>query len=325
MNYSTNKIGPGGGPLDAQLRPLTDPNWSRLNSPLSVRRFVDEFGKESPGAAMKFAADLLLAAYGHRPGQDSLPIEVEKLCQLCGADLKGVKPKARTSSAYSMKNDRPRSGHTGKLYLDRSKASIKIPDDVDHSTARLSVAHELGHLLIHRRGSEYDEATMRLGSSPEEEALAEYCARLLLMPSACWLPQATGSNLAEYAIERASQMRVTIHSAVTRFGDPDVTSVRVRGAILWRMNPAISAFEQIEARLTPQWHLCPGAFVPVRKSKARAGSVVAQLADAGRPAGQSRLEQVEIGSFVGYFRVDAFAWGSVQDGTRVVLSLFMEP
>jgi Zn-dependent peptidase ImmA (M78 family) len=323
MNYWNDKMNSNGGSLDAQLRSLTDPSWSRLDSPLSVRRFVDEFGKESPGAAMKFAADLLLAAYGH--DRHGLPIEVEKLCQLCGAELKGVKPKARTSSAYSMKNDRPRSGHTGKLYLDRTKASIKIPHDVDHSMARLSVAHELGHLLIHRRGSEYDEATMRLGSSPEEEALAEYCARLLLMPTGHWLPQAIGSNLAEYAIERASQMRVTLHSAVTRFGDPDVTPVKVRGAILWRMNPVISALEPMGARLTPQWHLCPGAFVPVRKSKARAGSVVAELADAGRPAGESRLEQVEIGSFIGYFRVDAFAWGSVQEGTRVVLSLFVEP
>jgi hypothetical protein len=121
-------------------------------------------------------------------------------------------------------------------------------------------------------------------------------------------------------------MRVTLHSAVTRFGDPDVTSPRVLGAILWRMNPEVSTIEPIHARLTPQWHLCPGAFIPVRRCKARMGSLVADLAGTGNAAvGESRLEDVAIGTFTGCFRADAFAWGSVIDGTRIVLSLFIEP
>jgi hypothetical protein len=325
MISTTGKSNASLGPLDPQLRSLGAESWNRDEAPLSIRRFVDEFRKDSPSAAMKFAADLLLAAYGSTPDRVRPPIEVERLCSLCGAHLTGAKPRARAPNAYSVESIRPRSGHTGKLYFDQSMVSIKIPEDVDHSTARISVAHELGHLLIHRRGSWYDEATVRLRSSPEEEALAEYCARLLLMPAPLWLPHIQSGNLAEYAVAQASLMRVTVHSAVTRFGDPDVTSTGVRGAILWRMNRDVGTSDPIHARLTPQWHLCPGSFVPVRKCKARLGSLVADLAAAGRVKGDSKYEEVSIGSFTGYFRIDAFAWGSVQDGTRLVLSVFIEP
>jgi hypothetical protein len=273
---------------------------------------------------MKLATDLLLSTYQPHIDEHSVPITVERLCDICGATLTGIRPKPRDAAVYSLESWQSRQGHTGKLSFDGSRVLINIPEAVDYLTARLSVAHELGHLLIHRRGKSYDEATLRLHSSPEEEALAEYAARLLLIPSSlCSLTQET--NLAEYAITQANRMRVTIHSFVVRLGDPDVASGPVCGAILWRMHPSVPAWEPLNARLTPQWHLCPDAFIPIRKCKARPGSLVAQLAAAGTPAAMSRLEDVSIGSFVGHFQVDAFAWGSVEDGTRLVLSVFRDP
>jgi Zn-dependent peptidase ImmA (M78 family) len=93
---------------------------------------------------------------------------------------------------------------------------------VDYATARVSVAHELGHVLVHLRANDFDEATVRMPSSPEEECIAEYRARLLLMPSRAWLEMPMGSNLAEEAVIRSNIARVTIRSAVARLGDPDV-------------------------------------------------------------------------------------------------------
>jgi Zn-dependent peptidase ImmA (M78 family) len=49
---------------------------------------------------------------------------------------------------------------------------------VEFERARVAVAHELAHVLIHKKADGYDEATIRLQSSPTEEALAEYGARL---------------------------------------------------------------------------------------------------------------------------------------------------
>ena len=278
---------------------------------------------ECPSTAMKVATDLLLSTYHSQIDEDAVPITVEKLCDICGATLTGIRPKPRNATVYSLDSWQSRQGHTGKLSFDNSRVSINIPEAVDYLTARLSVAHELGHLIIHRRGSSYDEATLRLRSSPEEEALAEYAARLLLIPSSLCSPTPE-TNLAEYAVTQSNRVRVTIHSFVARLGDPDVALATVRGAILWRMHPSVPAFEPLHARLTPQWHLCPDAFVPIRKSKARPGSLVAQLAAAETSTAMSRLEEVSIGSFVGYFQVDAFAWGSVEDGTRLVLSVFRE-
>jgi hypothetical protein len=54
------------------------------------------------------------------------------------------------------------------------------------------------------------------------------------------------------------------------------------------------------------------------------GSLVAELAGAVAPLGGSMSEAVSIGSFVGTFRIDGFAWGSIDDGTRLVLSVFRE-
>jgi hypothetical protein len=272
---------------------------------------------------MKLATDLLLSTYQARINEYSVPITVERLCEICGATLTGIRPKPRNATVYSIDSWESRLGHTGTLSFDNSQVSIKIPEGVDYLTARLSVAHELGHLLIHKRGGSYDEATFRLGSSPEEETLAEYAARLLLIPSCLCSPDPE-TNLAEYAITQANRMRVTIHSFVARLGDPDVAAVAVRGAILWRMHPSVPKSAPLNARLTPQWHLCPDAFIPIRKCKARPGSLVADVAAIEAPTTMSRLEEVSIGSFVGHFQVDAFAWGSVEDGTRLVLSLFRE-
>lgn len=311
------------GPLDVRLRPLIGEAWNPDNTPLAVRRFVRDFGMECPSKAMKVATDFLLLKYGAQSDPPTTPIEVERLCEIYGASVTGVRPKPREGNVYSVDSWEPRQGHTGRVSFDGSRALISIPKSVDFATARLSVAHELGHLLIHRRGEEYDEATLRLGSSPEEEALAEYAARLLLLPSRLCRPPSE-TNLAEFAVTQASRMRVTIHCFVARLGDPDVAPSSIQGAILWRMRPDLATAEPLYARLTPQWHLCRDAFIPIRKCKARPESLVADLGAAGAPIAMSRREEVNIGSFAGRFQVDAFAWGSVGDGTRLVLSVFRD-
>jgi len=312
------------GSLDPSLRQLTGDAWDAMSSPLSVRRFVREYGMNCPSSAMKLATDALLSDCKFEAGHDGPHVEVETLCQVCGAALLGSLPRSRAQKVYSTDSSQSRQGHTGSLLFDKSRAQIKIPQTVDYLTARLSVAHEIGHLLIHKRGTAYDHATLRLGSSPQEEALAEYAARLLLIPSRFCNPS-PNENLAEYAIKQATRLRVTIHSVVTRFGDPDVRVPSVRGAILWRMHPDVSASEPLSNRLTPQWHLCPDAFIPIRNCKARSNSLVSSIASVTKSAAMSSLEEVNIGTLIGYFRVDAFAWGSVDDGTRLVLSVFKTP
>jgi Zn-dependent peptidase ImmA (M78 family) len=324
MNASVSTKAVSATALDSDLRALCESAWHSAAVPLTIRRFVEESGVDRPGAAMKLATDLLLGAYNEGQRDPSTPISVERLCDLAGAALIGKRPRGRRSDDYSFESYKRRVGHTGKLYFDGLRATIKIPDHVDPNTARVSVAHEIGHLLIHRRGTGYDKATLRLQSSPEEEALAEYCARLLLIPTYVWSPSLPEENLARYAITQSSLTRVTLHAAVTRLGDPDVVTAGVRGAILWRINSQVSRSESISARLTPHWHLCPKAFVPVRKCKARDGSLIAQVAGDNRARAQSGIEEVSIGSFVGSFRIDAFACGTIDDGTRLVLSIFRE-
>jgi uncharacterized protein DUF955 len=189
----------------------------------------------------------------------------------------------------------------------------------------VSVAHELGHVLLHSRDDGFDEATVRLPSTPAEEGLAEYAARLLLMPATLWSHLNVDTNLAECSVVQSSMARVTVHASVVRLGDPDLVDLGIRGAILWRLNAGLPNSDLLYERLTPQWHLCPGSFIPIRKCRARHGSVTADAASASGPVVSTRLEEVNIGTFVGWFLVHVFAWGSVQDGTRLVLSIFQAP
>jgi Zn-dependent peptidase ImmA (M78 family) len=290
-------------------------------APLPIRRFTQRMMVGHPTLAMKCATDRALQEYGQAEKQESSPISITKLCELFGIKLVGNRP-SYSRAWYSIENYKPRNGHTGRLFFEAEKPFIKIANSVSYDTARISAAHEIGHLLIHRSGARYDEATLRLPSTPAEEALAEYGARLLLFPIC---KPSNSSNLAEYALMHGSKSRVTLHAAVSRLTDPDVTSVNIKGAILWRLNGRIEKAEPINARLTPQWHLCARHFVPVGKCKARQRSLVADLAESNKPAAGSRVEDVSIGSFTGRFRVDACAWGSVDEGTRLVLSVFRNP
>jgi len=291
-------------------------------APLPIRRFTHRMMVSHPTLAMKCATDQALEKYeGTERNQLTSPISITKLCELFNIELVGTRPSSNRAW-YSIENYKPRNGHTGKLFFEAEKAFIKVADSVSYDTARISAAHEIGHLLIHRKGTKYDEATLRLPSTPAEEALAEYGARLLLLP-VCQPFKST--NLAEYALMHGSKARVTLHASVSRLTDPDVVDVDIKGAILWRLNAQVEKLRPLSARLTPQWHLCPRQFVPVRKCKARQGSLVADLAESNRLVSDTRVEDVSIGSFIGRFRIDACAWGSVDEGTRLVLSVFRSP
>jgi hypothetical protein len=306
-------------PLDEPLGQVIECEGDAARLPLPVRRFVEAAGGTSATDAIRAATRSLLASHsdGSRPYP---PVSVEALCRALKVKLIGTPPSARSAPSYSA-NSRARGGHTGSLHFEGAKAIVCIPEHVDYATSRLSVAHELGHLLIHWRDGRPDEATTRLPAESMEEALAEYAARLLLLPFEMWKADPAYMNLAEYAVSQSSLAKVTLHSAVARLGDPDLPQFQVLGAILWRMADSHKSVP-IHDRLAPFWHLCPGAFVPIRKSKARERSLVAELAADPGAVCESRNEHVRIGTFVGQYRVDALAWGSVHEGTRLVLSIF---
>jgi hypothetical protein len=309
--------------LDSRLLDLLTKETTLDALPLALRRFARALGHASVTEAMRRAVAALLNEYfgGSAPKG---PVSVSRLGRLAGAEIQVPAKLTPPRTAYSL-GASGRRGHTGIISFSLGLPKIRVPDAVDKATARISVAHEIGHLLIHRRANRWDDATLRLGSSEEEEALAEYAARLLLMPiETAYDRIGDGQNLAQFALQLASAAGVTVHAAVSRLGDPDVADNRVRGAILWRLNPRIPASSPVARRMTPQWHMCPGAFVPVGKCAARVGSLAASIA-AGPETTARQCEDVRIGSFTGRYIANGYAWGSVEDGTRLVLTIYQYP
>jgi hypothetical protein len=312
--------------LDPQLSNLLQKERDVASLPLALRRFADCFGEPSATLAMRAATRDLLGEYFSDQSVSRTAISVDRLCRLAGAQVIVPAKLAPPRVVYALGAPRPHRSPTGAIVFSSGRPRITVPSTVDKTTARISVAHELGHLLIHRRKNLWDDATVRLPSTSEEEALAEYAARLLLMPVSRWSGHRDHCvNLAQFVLRASSAAGVTVHSAVARLGDPDVSDARVRGAILWKLNPLVSRSAPIAHRMTPQWHLCPGAFVPVGKCGSRLGSLAAELAAGTGPVTASQLEDVRIGSFVGTLQAHGHAWGSIDDGTRIVLTVFQLP
>jgi hypothetical protein len=296
--------------------------------PIPLRRFRDHVGLSTTIEAMQHTVSELLRKYATHGSDPSPRISASTLCKACGIALEGRFPaRDRTRTAYSLGgNFTSASSHSGTLYLDPERPRIRLADGLDYKRARVAVAHELGHYLIHRRGDSVDSFTAKLPSSAEEEALSEYAARLLLIPDSIANNVGAASNLVEHCLQVAQRADVTVHSAAARLGDPDSSQEKgLRGIILWRLNSAVPHDDPISARLTPQWHLCPDVFVPIRRCHAGRNSLIAEVAASDESTARgSRRERVRIGSLVGTFRVDAIAWGNLKRGSRLVLAAFVE-
>ena len=307
--------------------------------PLAIRRFMTEVGHAQPVLAMQFAAGRVIDAYeaAFRPSVSSSPqplqqapleflpgreyISVQLLCELLNVGLVGA-PARHEPVAEAAYRIAIGEGCSASVEFLEPRPIVRLPHGIGWQRGRVAAAHEIGHVLIHKRAKGYDAATIRLGSSPQEEVLAEYAARLLLVPKKLygrWLHASQSVNYAQQAVKIAKQAQVSLHTATARLGDPDVGNRTILGAILWRN---AKRFSQAEPVMEPHWHLCPGAYVPVGRCTARRSSLTADLALGERRAADSRIEQVSVGTLQGTFRVDAFAWGSTTNRTRAVLSVF---
>lgn len=304
-------------PRDLQL--LADADASACS--LNVRRFCERLDRDRPIDAINDACMTLLERYCDRYEDWPVRISVWRLCGLLDVDVRGPKPVSSHHLLFAAKA--PYSdGCTGAMSLKSGRPLVRLPL-LDERRARLSLAHELGHVLMHRHKGEIDSAGLRLGYRADEEALAEYAARLLLLPGKSLPP--LESNLCRWAADTASNKKVTLHAACARLLDPDLGHKQIRGAILWKMDKRDPEAETPLERLKPHWHLCPSAFIPIRRCRSRQGSLIAHLGLGSNRAEFGTVEEdVTIGSLIGHYLVDVFAWGSVEQGTRHVLSFFRD-
>ena len=319
---------------------LRESSVEERHLPLAIRRFMETMGASEPGAAMHIATQRALSRYTNSFRDVGLPrdlldqepttahaprgcVSVERLCSVLNVDLVGVPQ--RTDRSKREIESTPYAKHGASVKFTSPRPVINLSSDIGWARGRVAAAHEIGHVLIHRRDFGYDQATIRLGSTPAEEALAEYAARLLLVPLDLFggqLEAITDKNYAVRALTIAQYAQVTLHTAAARLGDPDVSRHGIRGVIFWRVQNRRGTSAPPMEVLTPQWHLCPDAYIPVGRCKAGSGSLVQELSVETTPVAGTRVESVAIGGLRGTFIVDAFAWGSRADKTRVVMSVF---
>lgn len=307
--------------LQPSLRAVVEKEVAGATLPLPLARFATARGVDRATIAMRIATGELLGRISTGKLNRESPISVGALCKACNVSVKGAERVSSHRDREWDANVRSRS-HVGEIVFDGESASIKIPSRLDFSAARITIAHELGHFLIHTAAT--NRVTARLPSTFEEEALAEYGGRLMLMPSGEFDTDPS-ANLAEVALCWSRIARTTLHSAVARLGDPDIGLTNVRGAIMWRSGDERAVNKgYVSGNMAPHWHLCSPAYIPIRRCKARPGSIIATAAAESSSVSGSAVEHVRIGTLNGLFRVDVVSWGFSAEGTRMVLSTFSD-
>ena len=195
--------------LDEVLNRVVGKESNADTLPYVLKRFADSRGMASATAAAQLATKQVLESVSQN-GSTMVPVDIDAICKLLVVRLEGIASSARPAPGYSARPRAPRVGHTGSIRFEGARPVVTIPDHIDYATARLSVAHEIGHLLVHSRDGKPDQATLRLPSEADEEAIAEYVGRMLLLPPSMWQNYRPSLNLAEYAVAQSSLARVTV-------------------------------------------------------------------------------------------------------------------
>jgi len=282
--------------------------------PLAIRRFVERQEADGIVRAALGVTQHLLQDYQRVVGPLGSTVRLSKLAQMQSVVLRGLSNVALSREV----NPAVRQRYRAVITMSDDASVITIPPGSDRAGARISVAHELGHLSIHSRGKKVDQSTIRLGSSEEEEGLAEYIGRLLLLPKRIDPAEIPPGGMARACFDLATAADVPLSAALARIGDPD-QDLGVAGVILWELRPDRRL--SVAERLKPYYRLCGSAFIPDR-SHAREGSLSAMVGSGEAERTALGNETVRIGRFVGDFKVEAHGWGSEGRGTRKVLSTF---
>lgn len=321
--------------LDSGLWRLSTTSLDTL--PFPVQTFCTWHNQKSPVAAMEKVVEDLLVNCGQKSetGFDcsTFATNIGEICRFLGIDVRGPQPSVPSKSVYSTSGSRgdkiSKPAVSGTLQLVDGKPVVYVPNKTDLPHRRLSVAHEIGHYLMLWKGDRVDRSAAGFSSTQEEEELAEYAARLILLPKFA-LAVPSGFGVAKSCIYLAGRRCTTVWSAARRMGDPGIAQNNLRAIVLWRLNPEVLACEPLHKRMTPQWFIGEKIYIPVKKCHAGFSSLVANLAakESGeKPVEGVAEEMVSIGSLKSFnnkMSVDAFAWGSVSRGTRLVLSVFFE-
>jgi len=311
--------------MDRDLQKLKQ--LSANDFPLPIRLFNERLKTRHPIEAIEKECSDIIRQYRELHGITK-PISLKWLCKILNIEITGKIPTKTHKSQYYQSWVQPfRSDIVeGKLLLKNGTPHINLPYGLHLDLARFVVAHEIGHWILYKHLIEKSPSILQRGSTPEEEYLACYAARRLLIPdSSFYEPASSNKSLSYKCILATGRARVTLYTATLRFGDYDICSTKIDTAILWKINPSISKDKPVFHRLTPQWFCSREKFIPVGKCRARENSIIEEMAkDSSKACYGNRIEKVDIGELNGEFNVDAYSWGSIKDGTRLVLSIFEE-
>ena len=178
---------------------------------------------------------------------------------------------------------------------------------------RLSIAHEIGHLIVNRcspRGTEF-------GCEPEIEAFCTHLAASLLAPE--WALRAYFERQRAIADWRhrigcstilgaSSAFSISVDAMASRvFCDLDLVPGLL--AVVWRyMENTLKPGSEKAFRVASAWHSKRGVFVPRNKTAPRDSVIARAFQWKGALSG---IENLSLGTVRGTFRIEALGFGAL--------------
>jgi hypothetical protein len=222
--------------------------------------------------------------------------------------------------------------YDARLSVDGGLLAIEVNSAFPRVRRRLSVAHEIAHLILRECGEESTDH-----NNPLKESLCNHLAGLLLAPD--WAIRSHFENFSGLGEWQERIRCSTLLAAASAFDvSVDVMARRIfldlnlaprTIAVVWRYRENTSAFDSDKAlRVSSVWHsLGEKFFIPLNKTVA-AESVISKAYD--QDGVFLREEAVHLGGLKGRLTIEAmgFSWFPLRQAgppSRAVLSILRLP
>jgi Zn-dependent peptidase ImmA (M78 family) len=201
-----------------------------------------------------------------------------------------------------------------RLVLENGSPIIEVNPLFPKVRRRLSIAHEIGHMMLNDCAGR-DRFEISHGT-PSEEALCNQIAGLLLVPETAlreffenrigicdWKDPICCSGV----LEAARRFEVSVDVMARRiFRDLALAPSKI--AIIWRAKTGATSCTH---RIASAWHSIPeGVFIPRNKSAPRTSVVYEAM---GATDTLFREESLDLGNLRGKFVIEAKGYGSSED------------
>ena len=296
------------------LRRLTSTDISSL--PPLLRRFASYHNssclRQAVDRALEKEQSSILSASSNGV------VSLSKLASIYSIEIEGrfIHRKSYTSGQW----ERESLSHAS-IDFSSENPIIRLKRSGGYLSQRVSIAHELGHFIVRKRGGTMDRHMTSSESIPPEELIADYIGRRILMHN-CHDTFGIFVHPSQYFVA-ASKAEAPPNIAFLRVFDPDIQETSTLLA-WWKGGKILDVDNNRQEFTLHKFYSRKGYFLKLKATKAKKDTASDRAGNMIPAIDERTKEDVRLGTFHGSYYTLTYAWGSKGSDTRNVLTFFRE-